>query len=405
MDFTAEAEAWRSELRDRMMPYWLGSTVDPLGGYALSDDAVKGRTAPVEKQLVTQARMVWGFSYWHRMEGGAGYREAARHGVEFLRTRMRDAQHGGYFFSVNPDGTPRDPRKLIYGQAFVIYALVEWFRASGERAALVDAMGLFHEIRRRAHDGRNRGWVEHFERDWTPLPARAPNAIVEVAGLKSANTHLHVLEAFSELYRETRDAEVRRDLEEALELNQRSFYPLDASRAAFHFQPDWGRVTDPSSAGLSYGHNVEFAWLMIRAEEALGRRPSWRHFHSHLGHALRFGTDPVRGGLYNRGVGSSPANDTSKVWWAQAEFIAALVEGLRDRPADTGYAAALRRVLEFMRRHGTDPKTGIWYDTVTADGMPKSTGLAHSWKANYHDVRGLGRFVERFGERPKKARM
>ena len=70
-----------------------------------------------------------------------------------------------------------------------------------------------------------------------------------------------------------------------------------------------------------------------------------------------------------------------------------------------GYAAALRRVLEFMRRHGTDPKTGIWYDTVTADGMPKSTGLAHSWKANYHDVRGLGRFVERFGERPKKARM
>jgi mannobiose 2-epimerase len=105
--------------------------------------------------------------------------------------------------------------------------------------------------------------------------------------------------------------------------------------------------------------------------------------------------------LYNRGVGSSPADDTSKVWWAQAEFIAALVEGLRDRPADTGYATALRRVLEFMRRHGTDSKTGIWYDTVTADGTPKSKGLAHSWKANYHDVRGLGRFVERFGVRPK----
>jgi mannobiose 2-epimerase len=353
----------------------------------------------LEKQLVSQARMVWGLSFAHRhglCPGGNACIHAAQHGVLYLRSRMKDFVHGGYYFAVQPDGGPRDPRKLVYGQAFAIYALVEWFRASGDRSALSDAMELFHLLHFRAHDHVHHGWTEHFERDWTPLPRHAPDAIVEVAGLKSANTHLHLLEAFTELYRETHDSRVRSALEECVHLNQRHFYPRDPGRSAFHFNPNWSPVTDPASAGLSYGHNVEFAWLMIRAEEAMGRRPSWGHFHAHMEHCLRFGTDHARGGIYNRGFGNQPATDTSKVWWAQAEWIAALSDGIRHVPDHAAYTAALVKVLSFMRNRATDPRTGIWLDTVAADGTPKSTGLAHSWKTLYHDTRGLVKFVEAF---------
>ena len=381
-DLVQLAAEVRSDLAGRVLPWWIDNTIDPTGGYALAYDARKGRTPPYEKQVVTQARMVWGFSLAHRRGLGSSVRDylsAARHGVDFLRSHLKDATHGGYFFSVEPDGRPRDARKLMYGQAFVIYALVEYHRASGERQALDEALDLFRLIQQRAHDARHRGWTEHFERDWKPLPLRAPNAIVEIAGLKSANTHLHLMEAFTELYEASRDPAVRDALVESLELNRTYFYPSDAARSAFHFHPDWK--------------------LMIRADEVLGRRPSWRHFHNHITHTLRCGTDPVRGGIYNRGSGNQPATDRDKVWWAQAEMVAALTDGLRDQPGNREYADALQRLLKFMAEHGTDPATGIWYDTVTADGQPKATGLAHNWKANYHDVRGLLKFAEHFGKR------
>jgi mannose/cellobiose epimerase-like protein (N-acyl-D-glucosamine 2-epimerase family) len=396
--FGVDAEFIRQDLRERVLPYWHDTTVDPFGGgYALSDDAVRGRTTPVEKQVVTQARLVWGFSLAHRKGYGddrRDYRKAAAHGVEFLRARMHDPDNGGYFFSVTPDGKPLNPGKLLYGQAFVIYALVEYYRATRERSALSDALELFRLVQERAHDARNRGWNEHFERDWKPLAKRDPKATVEVAGYKSANTHVHLMEAFTELYAESRDGAVRAALVESLELNRTYFYPPEPARSAFHFQPDWQAVTDRRSAGLSYGHNVEFAWLMVRAVEVLGIRPAWAHFHAYLEHTLRWGADSERGGVFKRGDGNGPASDTDKVWWVQAEMLAALTDGLRNRPGDRAYIKALRQLLDFVARHQVDAGTGIWLDTVTADGKPKATGLAHSWKGNYHDVRALVRFVE-----------
>jgi mannobiose 2-epimerase len=158
-------------------------------------------------------------------------------------------------------------------------------------------------------------------------------------------------------------------------------------------------VTDPQSAGLSYGHNVEFAWLMVRAEQVLEQRPSWAHFEAILEHALRYGTDPERGGLYNRGFDDEPATDTDKVWWSQAEFMAALTEGLQHRN-NPAWREALGKLIGFLRRHQIRPEDGIWLDTVTADGRPKSTAKAHNWKANYHDVRALVKFIEAFGRPP-----
>jgi mannobiose 2-epimerase len=146
---------------------------------------------------------------------------------------------------------------------------------------------------------------------------------------------------------------------------------------------------------LSYGHNVEFAWLMVRAEQVLGREPSWNRFYALLNHALAHGYDDEHGGLYSKGYDDQAATDTEKVWWIQAELLAALTDALKHQ-SDPRDEAALDKLLQFIKTHQADPKDGIWLYAVTADGRPKDTAKANSWKANYHDVRAMMKFVEEF---------
>jgi mannobiose 2-epimerase len=397
----SRAAAIQAQLANRILPYWFDTTIDRThGGYLLADDGRGGHGAR-DKQLVGQARLLWTFSMVHRQgysTGRRNYLAAAGQGYRFLIEHFLDPEDGGYFWRTDLSGRPTAERKILYGQSFVIYALVEYHRASGDPEPLRRALELHAVLQRHAHDRRHDGWMEHFERDWKPIVDPKAPIEVEVAGLKSANAHLHWMEALTELFEASRDRAVRRSLEEALRLNRHMFYPSTPGKSAFHRQPDWSPVNTPGSAGLSYGHNVEFAWLMVRAQQVLGARPAWEHFEAHLDHALRHGADHERGGLYNRGIGDLPATQTDKVWWVQAEWIAALSDALRRQP-NAGYEQALIRTLDFVDRHLADPADGIWADTVTADGQPKSPAKAHAWKANYHDVRALVKFVEAFPAR------
>jgi len=394
------AREFKDQLITKIMPYWYDTAIDwKNGGYVLSDDVRKKVPPATEKQLVTQSRMIWGFSHAHLHgleDGKRDYLKAAEQGYRFLIERFLDRQYGGYFWTTDLTGKPINQRKIVYGESFVIYGLVEYYRASGDKAVLRRAIDLYQVLQRRSHDAKYGGWVEHFERDWTPMLAPTPDAIVEVAGRKSANTHLHLLESLTELYDATHDPEVRASLEEAVRLNATYFYPKDPAKSAFHRHLDWEPTTERSSAGLSYGHNVEFAWLFIRAQKVLGRSPSWDHFNNHLQHALRYGYDHTRGGLYSRGFNNQPATDTDKIWWVQAEMLAALTDALKHRQ-NQAYSDALDQLLKFVTAYQADPGDGIWLDTVSAGGTPKNTSKAHNWKANYHDVRALVKFIEAFG--------
>jgi cellobiose epimerase len=399
-DLGQSARECKRQLAEQIMPYWYDTAVDQQqGGYLLSDDATKKAPPATEKQLVTQSRMVWGFAHAHRKglsTPSRHYLKAAEQGYRFLLAHFLDPENGGYYWTTDLTGKPLNQRKIVYGESFVIYAFVEYYRASRDAAALQHARDLYQVLQRRAHDREHGGWIEHFERDWTPMLKPSPEAIVEVGGMKSANTHLHLMEALTELYDATHDPEVRKSLEEAVKINATYFYPLKAGQSCFHRHLDWKPATEPSSAGLSYGHNVEFAWLLIRAQKVLGEQPSWDHFNAHIEHALKYGYDHRRGGLYSRGLDDQPATDTAKVWWVQAEMLAALTEGLQHKQ-NHAYSEALAKLVDFIFKHQANPADGIWLDTVAADGTPKNTAKAHAWKANYHDVRAMVKYVEAFG--------
>lgn len=389
-DLTDVATKWWRLLSSKTLPYWYTTIDSTHGGYLLNDPG-PGRQAPgvPVKQLVTQSRMIWAFSHAHRLGLSSekhDYFAAAQAGYRFLVQNMRDPIYGGYYWKLTPDGKLLVDRKYLYGQAFVIYALVEFFRAGGPAESLELAEELFHTVQEQMHDPAHAGWLEHFTRDWQWITTQDQLIEVELAGLKSANAHLHWMEALSELYDVTRDPEVRTALEEALDLNKRYFYPPDGSRCRFWMSVDWKEVKRPRADEVSYGHNVEFAWLMLRAEQLLGRTQDIPHFRALLKHALDYGEDRNHGGLMHLGRDNEAAFDRRKIWWVQAEWIAALSIGM-SKWGSAEYVAALERAVRFVDQFMIDPQTGVWFDTVAADGSPVNAARAHPWKAAYHDLR------------------
>src|SRR6266498_2650330 len=171
-DLANYAADMREDLGDRILPYWHDTTLDTTnGGYVLADD-VQGRRAATEKQLVTQSRLIWTFCRVHLRGYGdekRNYLKAAEHGYRFLMDHFLDRKNGGYFWTTDLAGKVLNDRKILYGESFVLYALVEYYRASGDKESLRRAMDLYHEVQKRAHDPKNGGWFEHFTFDWTPI--------------------------------------------------------------------------------------------------------------------------------------------------------------------------------------------------------------------------------------------
>lgn len=414
-------------LREKVMPYWWDTAVDfRNGGYVLSDrlDPSPNAVDPWprrllsllsskvhlhahrerEKQLVSQSRMLFIFSLAHRLgysDGKRNYLEAAEVGFHFLIEYMLDKKYGGFFWKSDQEGRVIEPCKSLYGQAFALYALVEYHRASGLTAPLHHAICLYKKVQEKFHDEINSGWIEHGEEDFMPLrpvgkdSSRYPRSMPDVLGLKSGNAHMHWMESLVELYDVTRDDSVGSSLREALYINKTFFFPPDAGKYCEHRMSDWGEVKGNGYEGICYGHNAEFAWLMIHAQRTLQIPADWDHFFSILDHALEYGFDRERGGFYFKGFDEQPASDTGKIWWVQAECLAALTEALHHE-AKAVYDQALDLLLDWIFRYQIVSNDGIWIWSTDAEGKPLNPTKAGHWKAAYHEVRAVAKFVHTF---------
>lgn len=405
------AADYRRRLRETIFPYWLAvSRDDEHGGYQLADDFKRstGRrlarqalrrpppNVPDEKHLVAHARLVWIFSLAHRKGFGAAdeYLTAASSGYRFLLDHFLDRDRGGYAWATDRSGTPVNDAKILYGQAFVIYAFVEHARAGGEAEALQHALDVHRVVNEQLRDTEHRGWREHAAADWSPLPGDDPRGGIDVIGRKSGDTNLHWMEALAELFDETADHDVRRSLTEVLDVSRTHLFPDDPVQSHAYCFPNWS--PDPAISNLwPYGHNVEFVWLMIRAERALGAQPSWDQLYAYLDHTLLHGFDHRRGGVYRSGVIDHPADHTDKVWWVQAEMMAALTEALVQRE-EPRYATALAQLLTFVERHLIDRVDGVWLHAVTERGRRRVPLKSGASQVSYHEVRALVKLVDAF---------
>lgn len=406
-DRPAVACWFAASLRDAVMPYWLRTTPDPRhGGYLLMDPPALPRGwvrerpgPPPHKYLVTQARMLYGFSVAHRLglgSGGRDYLAAAELGYRFLADRMLDPEHGGFVTVATAAGEAVDSRKQLYAQAFAIYGLIEYHRAGGADAPLRLALHTYRTVQAHFHDREHGGWLEHADRAFRPLryTLPSPRGIVGVPELKSADAHLHWMEALAELYAASADPEVGASLAEAIRVNRDCFFPAAPGPERAVRTRDWRPIGGSRYDVMSYGHTLEFAWLMIRAEQVLGRAPSWEHFHALVERVLCQGWDHRRGGVFFSGAGAGPATDRRKAWWTQAEAIAALTDGWEQRRPQ--YERALSGVVDWiLTRHVLDADQ-IWITSTDEHGKPLDRTKAGPWKGAYHDVRAMAKYIAAF---------
>jgi cellobiose epimerase len=353
--------------------------------------------------LVYQARMTWTAAAFAAFSGAhhdefVGY---ARHGIAFLDDRMRDKEQGGFHWIVGAAGT-LDPRlgdeKHVYGTAFVVYAASVVRQVIGDERALKVARDAFDWLEQHAHDPKHGGYFEAIRRDGTPIlswQASAPlsqrtDRLGVYYGFKSMNSHIHLLEALTELAKVDDRPIVHERLREMF-LIVRDRIAVEPGALNLYLTPDWRAIP----AHDSFGHDVETAYLLVEAAREL-KLPddpqTWQVARLLVDHALEWGWDEQYGGFYDKGESfGGGAFDLKKVWWTQAEGLNTLLLMHRyDKRRTDRYSKAFWKQWAFIEKHMIDPIDGGWYAETTRDGRLIGNGdKANQWKANYHTSRAL----------------
>ena len=377
-------------LKTSVIDFYLPACLDSVNGGYL-ESLRGGKFAPTgEKFLTLQGRQLWFFSTLARegIEKDAAL-AAAKSGIDFLEAHFRDGRHGGYFSKMSDDGKPVDSRKHVYLNAFAMYGLVSYYRATGDAEALGSAQALFRVLEDKAHDAKNGGYVEFFYEDWRPIADRSEPIYVGMIDTKTYNTHLHMLEALTDLYRVWPDPLVRERMAELVLINTETVHHPDFNCNIDGWRPDWTIIDSSTNLRASYGHDVECAWLMLDAGRALGLSPrvfrSWAE--SLCAYSLEFGYDRQHGGFFYTGPLGQPATDTKKEWWVQAEALVSMLEMYR-LTGKVEYYEVFRQTLEFVEKHQI-AKEGSWWATRRADGSPLANALTGPWQGAYHSGRSM----------------
>jgi cellobiose epimerase len=382
----------RRNLDDVVVAYWYPKSIDrEHGGFAIASGEDGRLAATTERMIVSQARMVWLSARLAR----EGYRSdemksAAAHGYAYIHDHMWDAEYGGFYWEVDAaDGRVLQANKHLYAQAFALYALAEYFRATKDRSALDLAGRLMDVIERHAHDSEFGGYREYFARDWSALPADTPSPIGGTAGLKLMNTHLHLMEAFATYVRAFDNARTRTRLDELITIQSnaviRKGYPACTDR----YLRDWTPVLDDVAARVSYGHDLENIWLLVDALDAVGRpsAPLVDLYRGLFDYSKRHGFDSVDGGFFESGPLGQPADRLNKIWWVQAEALVSALTMYR-LTGEASYADVFERTWRFVNEKQTDWQAGEWHQFILPDGSHRGP-KASAWKAGYHNGRAL----------------
>jgi cellobiose epimerase len=382
------------ELQCNLLPFWRERSPDSAGGgfvAEMANDGTLNTKAP--KGLILNTRLLWTFSALYRELADERDLFLARRAYDYLSKYFYDREYGGYGWRVRPDGFVMDRSKKIYGQAFCIYALSEYYRATLNSEALRTATQVYELIERHAYDGDNGGYIEALAEDWAPAEdLRLSDKDMDVA--KSMNNHLHILEAYTNLYRVWPVSIVAARLRELIHLFGSKMLTPSGHFDLF-FDEDWS----VRSNSYTYGHDIEGAWLLYDAAEALKAEALQRKASEWaITIADAVGSEAVdqEGGLAYEGRGGTVIN-SDREWWPQAEGILGFWYSYRISE-DKKYAKFAERLWAFIQRRVVDKAQGEWFWRVFADGSidPKEPKISE-WKDPYHGVRmclQMRRFLE-----------
>ena len=386
-------EEVKNHLLNTIIPFWKNLRDDENGGYygwldydlKLDKQAVKG--------CILNSRITWFFANAYTLLKDESLLDEARHGYEFLKEHCIDKENGGIYWSIRYDGTPEDTTKHTYNQAFCIYALSSYYEASGDREALDLAKQLFALIEEKCTD--EVGYLEAFTKDFKPESNEKLSENGVLAD-KTMNTLLHVFEAYTELYRVSKDEAVKKRLMWIMDTFADKVYNPKLHRQEVFFDADYNSIIDLHS----YGHDIETAWLMDRGTEVLGE-PEYTAKMSPI-------TKDLTAQIYKIAFdGHSLANEcckgevnTHRIWWVQAETVVGFLNGYEKDPSKKEYLEAAEQEWEFIKEHVIDKREGSeWFWEVHPDGTPfEGRPIVEPWKCPYHNGRMCFEVIRRMSK-------
>jgi len=375
-----------SQLFGHILPFWCGPALDhEHGGWLawLSNDLKADRTQP--KGLIVNARILWAFSAVHRARPDPLYRQMAERALDVVMNQFWDARHGGAFWRLDDSGRVLDDAKKIYGQAFCVYALAEYHRVFHSPAALKRALALVDLVERHAHDAGHGGYLEVRRRDWSEADTDARLSDRDLNEKKSMNNHLHLLEAWTNLFRVRPEPRLAERLRELLGLFEQKIFDHGKDHFNHFFDEHWQVKSD----SYTFGHDIEGSWLLCEAAETIGDEKLLaraRKLALRLAEAvLAEGVGP-EGALCYEGKDGRIIDD-GRECWPQAEAVVGFLNAFQISGDKKFFNAALR-VWNFIEQHLVDHVHGEWFWRILPDGQPDATlPKVSEWKGPYHGTR------------------
>jgi mannobiose 2-epimerase len=377
---------------ENILQYWMTHTVDAInGGFVGQIDHQNTVLANAPKGSVLNSRILWSFSEAYNLTGKEEYRSMAERAFDYILQHFFDSDFGGVYWTVDASGKPLDTKKQIYAQAFAIYGASEYFRATGDEKAKALAQQLYYDIVKYSYDVKHGGYREALSRNWQELDDLRLSA-KDANEPKSMNTHLHVLEGFANLYRIWPDEDLKERIEELIILFLEHIIG-DNNHLVLFFADNW----EPRSRIVSYGHDIEAAWLVQEAAEWIGNKTLLARVKKRsvlVAQAAAEGLDKD-GGLWYEYDEDARHLVGQKHWWPQAEAVVGFLHAWQIS-GDEKFLQQSWQSWKFSQEYMLDKMGGEWVWGVKDDySVMMEEDKVGLWKCPYHNSRACMEVVRR----------
>ena len=394
VDINKMKQEMEEELVSDILPFWINKMTDKVnGGFYGRITGMDELKPEAEKGAILNARILWTFSAAYRLLKKPEYLETATRAKRVLIDRFYDNEFGGVYWSLDYKGAPLDTKKQISALGFAIYGLSEYARATGDDEALTYAIRLFETIEQHSFDSVKNGYCEALTREWGEIADMRLSAKDENER-KTMNTHLHILEPYTNLFRVWKDARLEKQLRNLTGLFTERILNIKTGHLELFFNDDWVskyRI-------VSYGHDIEASWLIHEAALVLDDKnllDKVEPLIEYIAAAADEGLTPDGSMIYETFLDKGKT-DTDRHWWVQAENVVGHVNLYQHFDDEVAMQKALR-CWEFIKRHLVDYKHGEWHWSVRADGTVNTDDdKAGFWKCPYHNGRMCMEVIERF---------
>ncbi|WP_051907899.1 AGE family epimerase/isomerase [Flavimarina sp. Hel_I_48] len=374
--------------------YWITYSVDEKrSGFVGQRDHENNLVPEANKGIILNTRILWSFSAIAKFSGDTKALQLATRAFNYLYDFSRDKKYGGVYWELNAEGIPVNRKKQVYAQAFAIYGLSQYYLITQEETAKTWAISIFELLEKHAFDRENEGYIEAFQEDWSVVEDMRLSEKDQNAE-KTMNTHLHVLEAYTLFYTIYPDAKVKKSLENLINLFLDRFLTKNG-----HFHLFFDKKWQLLSSTISYGHDIEAAWLLIEAAKVTENGELLQKTEKiALIVAKTFLKEGyIRGnGVLNELDQTSGRLDTDRHWWPQTEAMVGLLYAYKINP-DEIYKSAIIDIWDFTKTHIIDHKNGEWFFRIDENNQAyTSEDKLGMWKCPYHNSRALISLLDRF---------